>query len=90
LPREPLQIAFRSLNSGDRQLRGTALEYLEQTLPPAIRQPLWPYLVRPRSSDAAPADCDAVANLLRASDSITMQLLVDRQARGTIAGFSGI
>jgi AAA family ATP:ADP antiporter len=90
LPREPLQIAFRSLNSGDRQLRGTALEYLEQTLPPAIRQPLWPYLVRPRSSDAAAAGPDAIANLLRASDSITMQILVDRQGRGPIAGFPGI
>ncbi len=29
LPREPLQIAFRSLHADDRQLRGTALEYLE-------------------------------------------------------------
>ncbi len=27
LPREPLQIAFRSLHSEDRRLRGTALEY---------------------------------------------------------------
>jgi hypothetical protein len=33
LPREPLQIAFRGLQSSDRQLRGTALEYLEGVLP---------------------------------------------------------
>ncbi|HEX5108823.1 MAG TPA: Npt1/Npt2 family nucleotide transporter, partial [Vicinamibacterales bacterium] len=44
LPREPLQIAFRSLQRDDRHLRGTALEYLESTLPSAVRQQLLPYL----------------------------------------------
>jgi hypothetical protein len=46
LPREPLQIAFRGLQSNDRQLRGTALEYLEGVLPARIRADLWPLLVR--------------------------------------------
>ena len=46
LPREPLQIAFQGLQSSDRQLRGTALEYLEGVLPSAIRAGLWPLLVR--------------------------------------------
>ena len=46
LPREPLQIAFRSLQSDDRRLRGTALEYLEGVLPAPIRQELWPLLQR--------------------------------------------
>ena len=36
-PAEPLQIAYRGLLTGDENLRGTALEYLEGTLPPAIR-----------------------------------------------------
>jgi hypothetical protein len=45
LPREPLQIAFRSLQSEDRFLRGTALEYLEGVLPAPIRQRLWPLLL---------------------------------------------
>jgi ATP:ADP antiporter, AAA family len=49
LPREPLQIAFRSLHSDDRQLRGTALEYLEGVLPTQIRHALSPFLVRPRT-----------------------------------------
>src|SRR5262249_62339696 len=44
LPREPLQIAFRSLHTDDQYLQGTALEYLEGVLPPTIRQPLWRYL----------------------------------------------
>jgi ATP/ADP translocase len=46
LPREPLQIAYRGLQSSDRQLRGTALEYLEGVLPAGIRAGLWPLLVR--------------------------------------------
>jgi len=50
LPREPLQIAYRGFQSSDRQLRGTALEYLEGVLPPAIRTALWPLLVRRRSN----------------------------------------
>ena len=37
LPAEPLQIAFRGLHTDDPNLRGTALEYLEGVLPPAIR-----------------------------------------------------
>jgi AAA family ATP:ADP antiporter len=46
LPREPLQIAYRGVRSSDRQLRGTALEYLEGVLPSPIRAGLWPLLVR--------------------------------------------
>jgi len=59
LPREPLQIAFRSLNADDKRLRGTSLEYLEGVLPPAIRRRLWPFLVQrpanrgPQSREAA-------------------------------------
>ncbi|MEQ1757692.1 MAG: hypothetical protein ABL986_05195 [Vicinamibacterales bacterium] len=54
LPREPLQIAFRSLNSEDGRLRGTALEYLEEVLPMPIRQALWSFLVTERSQALAP------------------------------------
>jgi AAA family ATP:ADP antiporter len=52
LPREPLQIAYRGSQSSDRQLRGTALEYLEGVLPPTIRAALWPLLVKRRSAPA--------------------------------------
>ena len=44
LPPEPLRIAFRGLHTDDQNLRGTALEYLEGVLPPAIRERLWPFL----------------------------------------------
>jgi hypothetical protein len=89
LPREPLQIAFRSLNSDDRHLRGTALEYLEQTLPAPIRQPLWPFLVYRRPAPAR-AHGDIIADLLRASDSITLQSVAKRPGRQRIAGFGGV
>ena len=44
LPAEPVQLAFRGLQTDDANLRGTALEYLDGVLPPAIRQRLWPSL----------------------------------------------
>jgi hypothetical protein len=44
LPAEPLRRAFRGLQSSDRHLRGTALEYLESALPGRIRERLWPLL----------------------------------------------
>jgi len=49
LPREPLQIAFRSLESPDRRLRGTAVEYLEEVLPASIRTLLWPFITPSRT-----------------------------------------
>ena len=73
LPREPLKIAFRSLHSDDKQLRGTALEYLEGVLPASIRGRLWPFLVYRRPERPAPLHDDIMANLLRSSESITLK-----------------
>ena len=39
-----LDAAARALQSGDAGARGTALEYLDHVLPPAVRDPLWPHL----------------------------------------------
>jgi AAA family ATP:ADP antiporter len=44
LPADPVQAALRGLHTGDENLRGTALEYLDGVLPPAIRARLWPSL----------------------------------------------
>jgi ATP:ADP antiporter, AAA family len=67
LPREPLQIAFHSLHSDDRQLRGTALEYLEGVLPTQIRHALWPFLMRPRTRRPAKLRHSVVAQPFRAA-----------------------
>jgi AAA family ATP:ADP antiporter len=75
LPREPLQIAFRSLYTEDRNLQGTALEYLEGVLPPAIREHLWPFLEDrgPLVPSTRPRD-QIVADLLRSNQSIMINL----------------
>jgi len=44
LDRRVLQSSMRALHSGDKQMRGTALEYLENVLPEDIRRALWQHL----------------------------------------------
>ncbi len=75
LPREPLQVAFRSLHTDDKYLQGTALEYLESVLPPSVRQPLWPYLEdrRPAARPTRPRD-EVLADLLRSNQSVLINL----------------
>jgi AAA family ATP:ADP antiporter len=74
LPREPLQIAFRSLYTEDEQLQGTALEYLESVLPPAIRQRLWPFIERRAVARSARPREELMAELLRSNHSIVLNL----------------
>jgi hypothetical protein len=44
LDREPLLLSLRALHAGDEGLRGTALEYLENVLPPELHARLVPQL----------------------------------------------
>ena len=76
LPREPLRIAFRGLHTDDPLLRGTALEYLDATLPPEIRKPLWPFLEdnRPRRPETQRSPHDALQALLSSKESIVLRL----------------
>jgi len=76
MPRQPLRIAFRALYVNDMFLRGTALEYLEGALPPEIRKPLWPHLEdrRPRRPPSVRPTEETLAQLLRSSESIVIQL----------------
>ena len=67
LPREPLQLAFRSLQTDDRHLQGTALEYLEGVLPAPIRERLWPFLERRPSRRPARPREEVIAELLRST-----------------------
>lgn len=73
LPRKPLRIAFRGLLTDDPLLRGTALEYLESTLPAEIRKPLWPYL-EPERARRQQRSGEAVDELLKMNESIAIQL----------------
>jgi hypothetical protein len=75
LPKEPLQIAFRGLHMTDRNLRGTALEYLESVLPQSIRERLWPFLEdsRPTARASRPRE-EILADLIRSNESIMLNL----------------
>lgn len=67
LDRDELRTAFRALTSDDDALRGTALEYLENVLPPEIREALWPYVTgrrRPARRSGKPA-AELLRDLLR-------------------------
>jgi len=80
LPADPLKIAFRGLHTDDQNLRGTALEYLEGVLPPAIRDRLWPFLEDPRPARRpARAREEILADLLRSNRSIQLNLEVLKQ-----------
>jgi hypothetical protein len=75
LPAEPLLIAFRGLQTDDQHLRGTALEYLEGVLPPAIRASLWPYLEDPRTAPSRARPREQILDeLLRSHQSILLNL----------------
>ncbi len=76
LPRETVRLAFHGLHTGDRYLRGTALEYLETVLPEAVWSKLWPFLddgerqvVRPGRSSQ-----EAMRELLASQNSIVIAL----------------
>ncbi|HET9251504.1 MAG TPA: HEAT repeat domain-containing protein [Candidatus Eisenbacteria bacterium] len=76
LPRQPLRIAFRGLHTDDPLLRGTALEYLESSLPPEIRRPLWPFLEdnRPKRPPEARPREQVLQDLLESNHSIVIRL----------------
>ncbi|MFN7916277.1 MAG: hypothetical protein U0Q55_13130 [Vicinamibacterales bacterium] len=74
LPREPMQLAFRGLQTDDMHLRGTALEYLDSVLPPTIKQRLWPFLEQRPGRTNTRNRQEAMAALLRSNHSIELNL----------------
>jgi hypothetical protein len=80
LPPAPLRLAFRGLFAGDPQLRGTALEYLETTLPAEIRRALWPFLEDTRTEQPTRRSRDEIVRALLASEA-TIALDLERLRR---------
>ncbi|MEP7367685.1 MAG: Npt1/Npt2 family nucleotide transporter [Acidobacteriota bacterium] len=78
LPKEPLRVAFRGLHTDDAYLRGTALEYLESTLPEGIFEKLRPLLdtdaERSRRKPDGRAAEDVLAQLMLSNQSIMVNL----------------
>ena len=87
LPRQPLKIAFRSLTTGDTQLRGTALEYLENVLPTGVKQALWPFLMPSQMPAGVQQHEQNIASLLQSSASVTVRSIARDLERQRIAGF---
>jgi AAA family ATP:ADP antiporter len=83
LPAETVRLAFHGLHTGDRHLRGTALEYLETVLPAPIWSRLWPFLDEGEEMvrDRAKSSDQALQELLASRNSIT--LAVARAPRGS-------
>ena len=69
LDRDALMLSRQAVQSSDRNLRGTALEYLENVLPENVRRGLWPHFGE-SSAAAQPrrAPREVVADLKRSVD----------------------
>lgn len=83
LPKEPLRIAYRGLHTDDKDLRGTALEYLETILPEEIRQSLWPFLEEQPEApgEVAKSREEILHELMKSNESIEFSLEQIRKFR---------
>ena len=71
--REPMRIAARSFGSDDPRVRGTALEYLETVLQPALFSALRPMLAAAAPSTAGPrAAAEVRDDLIRVGATLTV------------------
>jgi AAA family ATP:ADP antiporter len=81
LPREVLHIAFQALQTNDRYLRGTALEYLESVLPTGIRENLLQFLEASPRPATNPRSAEHIAHELMQSRA-EIELKLSAGARG--------
>ncbi|HWN19270.1 MAG TPA: hypothetical protein VNO19_10190 [Gemmatimonadales bacterium] len=84
LPAETVRLAFHSLHTDDRHLRGTALEYLETVLPEAVWQRLRPFLDEGEFETTRPGRTSgqAMQELLASQESIVLALADLRRREG--------
>ncbi len=79
---QPLRLALFALSGDDRQLRGTALEYLENVLPDTTRDALFPMLDARVEITKKRSEKELVAELLRsvqAMDAETLREAIERE-----------
>jgi HEAT repeat protein len=66
--RDVMDICYEALDSGDVHTRGTALEYLENQLPPDIRLELWPLIAPEKApTESTRSEADIVRDLEKAT-----------------------
>jgi len=81
LPADAVRVAFRALHTDDRQLKGTAFEYLESATPAPTRRLLLSLLEADAQSRLRPAAADgAFANLLASRARVNQTLKLDARA----------
>jgi AAA family ATP:ADP antiporter len=78
LPADAVRVAFRALHTDDRQLQGTAFEYLESATPASTRHLLLPLLeVDSQNRTPAGAADGALASLLATQVQVNETLKID-------------
>jgi hypothetical protein len=85
LDREPLSLAYKALKTSDGNLRGTALEYLENVLPHSIREDLFArFDVRRAPEGRRRSQANVVNDLMNSRVSIEQRLdeAVRRKSNG--------
>jgi hypothetical protein len=84
LPPETVRLAFHGLHTGDRYLRGTALEYLETVLPDPVWTRLRPFIEDDDARGTPPARSsqEAMRELLASQNSIVIALEEVRRRQG--------
>ena len=80
LPADAVRVAFRALHTDDRQLKGTAFEYLESATPTATRHLLLPLLEADAHRVRAAAADGALANLLASGARVNQTLKLGSRA----------
>ncbi|MCA9610034.1 MAG: hypothetical protein KC619_30770 [Myxococcales bacterium] len=81
---QPLRLALFALSGDDRQLRGTALEYLENVLPDGTRDALFPMLDARVEIRRKRSEKELVAELLRsvqAMDAEALREAIERERK---------
>lgn len=73
LPRDPLKIAFRALHSDDRMFRGLALEYVDNVLPPRLRNRLAAVITDAEVPVTEEARQNALAKLMASNDQLVLE-----------------
>ncbi len=78
LPMDAVRIAFRALHTEDRQLKGTAFEYLESATPPHTRELLLPVLEADAESRSRLSADRAMEKLMASQAEVNQTLKLER------------
>ena len=81
LPAGPLDLALDAIGSEDRARRGTGLEYLDNALPPRLKDGLLPFLEQMAVTRYARRDDSVILSELERTEHRSLRTLTDLRAR---------